>query len=256
MLTDEIVEAHKPIVLKHFSGEILEYAVGIKYTYCVVVEDNKYAMGLAFTQHPDVRIGTIAEKPEIPTVFDRYGSVDILSRTLFLSCINAISQHLLWNKEIGRNHIKYFPLIDYIVGRIENIDNVVIIGNMVPLVRRIRRITDKVYVFERDPFLRIEGALPDYLEFRYLEDADVVIMTGVTLLNDTLDPIMKYIGTSALRIIVGPTAQLLPDILLKYFDVVASLKVDIISSVAEVLRRGGGRHSISKYCTDYVATKE
>ena len=130
-----------------------------------------------------------------------------------------------------------------------------VIGNMVPLVRKIEKITDNIYTFERNPLLRLDNAMPDYLEYRYLEQADAVIITGVTLLNDTIDPILKYVPEAALKIIVGPTAQMLPSILLKKFDMVASLRVDDIEKVADVIKRGGGRWSYSRYCSDYIATK-
>ena len=252
---DELIRKHRKIILKHFRGRILDYAIGIKYAYCVVQEENRKAMGLAYVSYQDIYSCGVADKPSASDVFDRFSEPNMINRTLFLACINAMSQYLIWHRGVGLERMSYGNLIDHIANQIRSTDTVVVIGNMVPLVRKIRGITNKVYVFERDPRLRIEDALPDYLEYRYLEEADIVIITGVTLLNDTIDPILRYTSESALKIIVGPTAQLLPSVLLEKFDMVASLRVDNIEAVTDIIKRGGGRWSYSKFCSDYIATR-
>lgn len=215
----------------------------------------KKAMGLAYTSYPDIHHYGVSDKPSIPDVFERFSRANMINRTLFLACINAISQYLIWHRGVGQEKIRYGNLIDYIVSKIRKTDTVVVIGNMIPIVRKIEKVANKVYVFERDPLLRTNNTMPEYLEYRYLERADIAIITGVTLLNDTIDPILKYTAEHTLKIIVGPTAQLLPSILLEKFDIVASLRVDNIEEVTDIIKRGGGRWSYSKYCSDYIAIK-
>ncbi len=255
MIIDDILVRHRDVISRYFRGEIIDYAIGIKYAYCIVQEENRKAMGVAYSPYLDIRISGIADIPRIPRIFEKFPESGVTNRTIFLACINAISQYLMWHRNMGRGRIIYTNLIDLITSRIEQSDNVVVIGNMVPLVRRIREKMVRIHVFERDPLLRTGNAMPDYFEYRYLEHADIVIITGAALLNDTIDLILRYTPKSATKIIVGPTAQLLPEILLEWFDIVASLRIDNMEETVSIIKRGGGRWDFSKYCTDYIAVR-
>ena len=68
--------------------------------------------------------------------------------------------------------------------------------------------------------------------------SDVIIITGSTLVNNTLDNILKLIPPKKQVIIVGPTAGLIPDVLFKYgISIIGSTRVidadQIFSAVAE-----------------------
>jgi uncharacterized protein (DUF4213/DUF364 family) len=44
-----------------------------------------------------------------------------------------------------------------------------------------------------------------------IEKSDVVIITGTTIVNHTIDPILSYIKNEVRAAIIGPTASMIPD---------------------------------------------
>lgn len=257
MIIDEIMRKFEYYLQKFFDGEIKDYCVGARYAYCLIsAKDGREELGVSLVLYPDVFVEKQAKIPKVATLIDEYLEGNILTRTLLLSCINAISQYLFWNKlNKGKIKIEHYNIIEIAKRYAEPDSKIVIIGNMKPIVRALYEVSN-VLVFERDPILRGKEAIPEYFEFRHLKDADIVIITGCTILNDTLDLILRYTKKKAKKIIVGPTAQLLPQILLDYVDVVGSLRITDIEGAIKTLKLGGGRWSITSYAEDYVVTKD
>jgi len=84
--------------------------------------------------------------------------------------------------------------------------NVAIIGHF-PFIGKLRRDVNKLTVFEK----RLRAGdissekIPDILP-----DADVVAISGTTLINHTFDEIMKHCKPSAYKIMLGPSTPLSP----------------------------------------------
>ncbi len=121
---------------------------------------------------------------------------------------------------------------------------------MVPLVRNLSQ-RMKVSVIERNPKLRF-GAYSDSLAPRLLSKADVAIITGATLVNDTIDYILQI--TKGKKFLVGPTAGIYPPWLKDKVDLVAGTKIVDIEKTKEIIRGGGGRWDFADYCDEYIFT--
>ena len=55
LITDELLQKHRKIIQEHFKGKILDYAIGIKYAYCVVQEEDQKSNGISLyviSRHP------------------------------------------------------------------------------------------------------------------------------------------------------------------------------------------------------------
>ncbi|ADL18993.1 hypothetical protein ASAC_0586 [Acidilobus saccharovorans 345-15] len=85
---------------------------------------------------------------------------------------------------------------------------VAIVGYIRPYVRRLSG-TAKVYVFELSPSEE-DFVLPWYAEEEMLPQMDLVIATGVTVVNKTINRIAELSRGSQL-IVVGPTTPMLPE---------------------------------------------
>lgn len=229
---------------------ILDMCIGLKYAYCIV-KGTKEAMGLSYVLIEDIQ--GHEEPKELEDVFSMIKSTKMLDRILALAYLNSASQYILWVEKDHSCEILENKVSNYIMDKIDKKDKIVVIGNMWSLIERLSKKTRNIWVFERNPKMRTQGALPDCFEYRHLKESDVVIVSGTALLNDTIDPILRYSERAHTKIVVGPTAQMHPDVLLKYFDVVASLKVNDIEATKRVIKLGGGRWSFSKFCSDYIA---
>ncbi len=78
--------------------------------------------------------------------------------------------------------------------------------------------------------------------------ADVLLITGTTLLNDTLDEILAAAKPNACKVVVGPTVGLVPDAFLRRrCDILGSIRVTRAEEFLDVLAEGGsGYHFFGK----------
>ncbi|WP_162008602.1 Rossmann-like domain-containing protein [Thermochromatium tepidum] len=132
-----------------------------------------------------------------------------LERCLALAVINAISQHRLAREGFaGVETTEVRPSVVRWV-REQEARRVVVIGNMRPLVAGLAEAGVPHVVFERSPGHRT-GALPDAQEWAWLPKADGLILTGATLLNHTLAPILALARAARFKLLVGFSAQAHP----------------------------------------------
>jgi uncharacterized protein (DUF4213/DUF364 family) len=87
--------------------------------------------------------------------------------------------------------------------------------------------------------------------------ADVLIITGVTLLNHTLQPILAAARPDAEIAVIGPTASLLPDALFaRGVRVMGGVRVKKPDELLDVLAAGGsGYHFFDKLAPRMVIEK-
>ena len=212
MILDDIVR-HTLEELKDIRLEFVDFGITYPYTYSIVRGEHGVGIGLCMTMV--MEIGDYEHK--IPVNVNRNlkisdlveGVLDrhLLKRFLGIATINAVSQYLLrisgddYNLDVTDIILKNYPeASEY---------NVAVIGYMKPVVQRLREKGYGVYVFERDPILRGDS-YPDFFEYRYLPNMDIVIATGATLINDTIDQIVERSKKARDIILTGPTAQVHP----------------------------------------------
>ena len=135
---------------------------------------------------------------------------------------------------------------------------VAVVGAIIPVMRCLKAKGGNWWVIEQDPGVLKADELPHFVRWedsnKVLSMADVVIITGVTLINDTLEPILRMVRTEAEVGVMGPTASMLPDVL---FDrgvrIVGGVLVKDADRVLEVLAAGGsGYHLFDTYAERMV----
>jgi uncharacterized protein (DUF4213/DUF364 family) len=87
--------------------------------------------------------------------------------------------------------------------------------------------------------------------------ADVLMVTGVTLVNHTLEPILKAARPDAEIAVIGPTASMLPEVLFAHGTrVVGGVRVKRADELLDVLAAGGsGYHFFDKLAPRMVIEK-
>jgi len=85
----------------------------------------------------------------------------------------------------------------------------------VPVLRTLNRRAGTWWVIEQDPNAPREEELPHYVpeenSQEVLNSADVLIITGVTLVNHTLESILASARPGAEIAVMGPTASMVPE---------------------------------------------
>jgi len=182
---------------------------------------------------------------------DEVRQQDGIRRAIGIATINALAS-LCWDR---RPH----PAVDMEIG-VDAFDaagirpgqTVVVVGAFVPFLRELKRRGQPYLVLEQDPATLKAGEMPFYRHAGQapivVPQADVLLVTGTTLLNDTLDEILAAARPDARKVVVGPTVGLVPDAYLRRgCDILGTIRVTRADEFLEVLAEGGsGYHFFGK----------
>jgi len=111
---------------------------------------------------------------------------------------------------------------------------VAVIGNF-PFVKRIKKIARRMFVFDMNPQ---EGVLPAEEEYRLLPEADVVAITGTSLINHTFENVISNTRKDAYKIMLGPSAPLSPVLFDYGIDAVSGTIVEDENLLLRFLQQG------------------
>ncbi len=172
---------------------------------------------------------------------------DPLTKALGLGALNALGQHLLQAGGYRLDHTTD-PLgqLDLDRGR-----HVGMVGFFPPLVELLQQRGTALTVIEKDTqFLAEQGNFTVTLDPAHLAGCDRVLVTGSTLMNDTLDGVLACCDNNARVALIGPTAACLPDPLFERgVDVVGSSTVLNLARLRPRLEMGESWGSaVTKYC--------
>ncbi len=176
---------------------------------------------------------------------------DGIRRAVGIATMNALAA-LCWDRrphpdvdlETG---VDAFDAADIAPGQ-----HVVVVGAFVPFLRELKRRGQSYLVLEQDPATLKADEMPFYRPasqaLEVVPQADVILITGTTLLNDTLDALLAAAKPGACKVVVGPTVGLLPDAYLRRgCDILGSIQVTRPDEFLDVLAEGGsGYHFFGK----------
>lgn len=111
----------------------------------------------------------------------------------------------------------------------------VIVGHF-PMMDPVRQAASAFHVLEKRPQ---PGDLPSEAAPQVIPDADVVAMTGVTCLNDTIDDLLKLKKPGSVWIVLGPTVPLSPVLFDFGVDIVGGAWADDPDMVEAMVAQGG-----------------
>jgi uncharacterized protein (DUF4213/DUF364 family) len=182
---------------------------------------------------------------------DEVQQQDGIRRVVGIATMNALAA-LCWDKrphpevelEIG---VDAFDAAD-----IRPCQTVVVVGAFAPFLRELKRMGQPYLVLEQDPATLKADEMPFYRQAAQAPAvaplADVLLITGTTLLNDTLDEILAAARPDACKVLVGPTVGLVPDAYLRRgCSVLGTIRVSRGDEFLDVLAEGGsGYHFFGK----------
>jgi uncharacterized protein (DUF4213/DUF364 family) len=143
-----------------------------------------------------------------------------------------------------------------------NENSVAVIGAFVPILKKLKVRGGKWWVIEQDPKTLKSDELNHFISADQSEETianvDVLIVTGVTLVNHTLEQIVRVARQDAEIAVIGPTASMLPDALFERgVHVVGGVWVKKPDELLNVLAAGGsGYHFFGNLAPRIVIEKE
>lgn len=89
---------------------------------------------------------------------------------------------------------------------------------------------------------------------KILPSSDVIIITGLTLINNTIDDILKVANPEAKVIVVGPTANILPQVLFEHgVDIIGATKYSNPDLLFKLISEGANAYHLFQYCAQKIS---
>ena len=228
------------------------------------LKSRKWNFGALELEDGSIGIVFVNLSPEIKKMYEKtdvshYSEMDALElvrkftspseweKTLGLAAINAISQHFL--KEV---HYQFdFTTNSLGLLNLRSGDTVGMVGFFPPLIKQINEQSIKLIVIEKKEHLvRKKETWEVTLDPSRLLECNKILCTSTTVLNDTIDEILRFSSAAEKFSIIGPTAGFLPDPLFnRGVDVVGGTYIDNPDLFMRLIKSGERwGPSTRKYC--------
>jgi uncharacterized protein (DUF4213/DUF364 family) len=145
----------------------------------------------------------------LETVFDK----SPIKRAIGIAVVNALSASC-WERDPPRDYSleRGSDALDTV--EIPDEAEVVVVGALVPILKRLKQRGKPYAVIEMDPRTLKQDELPFWVPVERTSEvvakADLLVVTGTSILFHSLEPILAAVKPGARVIVVGPTASMLP----------------------------------------------
>lgn len=181
---------------------------------------------------------------------------NVLRRAVGIATLNALAE-LCWQRRPvpGMNLLPGIDAFEATEFRADN--RVVLVGAFVPFLKELKRRKQPYLVLERNPAALKSEEMPFYraaeLAPEIMPSADVLLVTGSTLLNDTLETLLALARPDAQVTVVGPTVGMLPDAFVaRGADVLGSVRITRPDMFLDLLAEGGSAPHFLGRCAEKI----
>ena len=180
--------------------------------------------------------GTIAGQTALE-LLSLTDSWDLIERIIGIATVNALSQ-IVFEAHPDKYAVEKRNLIEVL--EVSPEDVVVLIGVIIPFIPFLRSKAKQLYILERG-VRKEKEILPDFACEEIVPRADVVVITGSSLANGTIDRLLELSEKAKTVAIVGPTVSCIPDPLFdRGVDFTGGLRIINPDKAMQIIAEGGG----------------
>jgi uncharacterized protein (DUF4213/DUF364 family) len=166
-----------------------------------------------------------------------------IRRTVGIATVNALAD-CCWQRRPHPDVELRYGVDAFDATEIRHSDRVVVVGAFVPFLKELKRRSQAFLVLEQDPATLKADELPFFRPAEQaaeiLPNADVVLITGSTLVSNTLEHLLTLTRPDARVTVVGPTVGMLPDAFLaRGADVLGCVRITEPDPFLDLLAEGG-----------------
>lgn len=167
-----------------------------------------------------------------------------IARAFGVATLNALAEtcwqrfpHPAWQVDVGVDALT--------AAQVKPGEKVVMVGAFVGYIRRLMAQAQPLTVLELNPASLTPEQMAIYRPAdqapQAVPGADVLLMTGSTITNDTIDDLLALADAETRVAMIGPSVPLLPDVLeARGADVLATIRITDPDHFLDVLAGGGG----------------
>ena len=182
---------------------------------------------------------------------------NVLKSAIGVATLNALSQLIIGSG----NGSEYQTVVEkdgFDLLEIQPYETVSLIGAFGPYIRRLKMMGNPFFIIEKNSqTLRLD-------EMKYfrsgselreaLEKSRVLIMTGTSIVNHTIDHILSLIRNGIRAAIIGPTASMIPNAFFKRgVHIMAGVQISNPDLMIKILKQGGSGYHLMKECGEKIA---
>jgi uncharacterized protein len=262
MIIDETYEFLQDKYSTYLNGlEIADVRIG---SYMAAVKLSDDTMGIASAEadsnsHCDKKNRDFGEFTplqiqgrKVTELFETTKKTAIIN-SLKIAVLNAISSRIieLDGYKVLRN-TDPIDLIDLRPGI-----TVTLVGAFHSYIHKIIQSGSKLFVLELDE----NALLPEHKEYyvpaneynRIFAISDVILITGLTLVNNTLDDLLQSIKPDTQVIVTGPSSSVIPDVLFTHnVNIIGGTLIIKPELVFPLISQGAAGYHLFKYCCEKV----
>jgi uncharacterized protein (DUF4213/DUF364 family) len=166
-----------------------------------------------------------------------------LRRAVGIATLNALCD-LCWRRRPAPG-VELLPGADaFEATPLREGDRIVLVGAFIPFLKELKRRRLPFLVLERNPAALKPEEMPFYrpaeAAAEVVPQADVLMVSGSTLLNDTLEDLLAMARPETRVTVVGPTVGLLPDAFVaRGADILGSVRITRPDAFLDLLAEGG-----------------
>lgn len=187
----------------------------------------------------------------VKSYLDDLSHANILRKTLAIATLNALSA-CYWEENKNLEYKIETDVDSFDVMEVPESKKSVVIGALVPMLKKLLAADADFKVLEMDSRTlkgkELEHFAPAKDANVYLPESDLDVITGVTILNDTLPDLLAMCKPGADILVTGPTAGMIPDAFFKRgVTVMGGILVTKPDELLDVISEGGsGYHFFGK----------
>ena len=189
---------------------------------------------------------------KVPDILELQKESGIIS-SLKTAVLNAVSSGI-----IASGHYKIIENSDPIqLLDLDSLKTITIVGAFQSYIRKVSETKNKLNVLEQN-----ENALsPDQRKFfvpaadyiKVIPSSDIVIITGQTLVNRTIDELLAAVSPGTEVIVTGPSSGLLPDILFENkVTIIGTSRIIRPEILFDIVSEGGAGYHLFEYCAQKI----